>query len=160
MAHEYGHHLLKHGQPSTSQAIDVIENEFDADRFARAVCIPIGINSKPPNLYTGSGLGAVIILSATEMVKQARSILSTNKETKLESETHPSTNERLKRIAALDLSAPEDYRMAYADLCNSFREILADLWNELKPTFHELHQSGIRPVRDGALSSEWLPLAP
>ena len=92
------------------------------------------INSKPPNLCTGSGLGAVIILSATEMVKQARSILSTNKETKLESETHPSTNERLKRIAALDLSAPEDYRMAYADLCNSFREILADLWNELKPT--------------------------
>ena len=81
LAHEYGHHAMRHGvTDSSDQVVDALVEEHQADLFARSVSMAIGSREVPPNFYAMSGTGGVIILVALELVKRAKAVLETGQD--------------------------------------------------------------------------------
>jgi hypothetical protein len=52
LAHEYGHHVMRHGVTDTSEdTTDHFFEEHQADIFARSASLEIGSREMPPNFY-------------------------------------------------------------------------------------------------------------
>ncbi|HEY8594563.1 MAG TPA: hypothetical protein VIL84_04900 [Devosiaceae bacterium] len=158
VAHEYGHHVFAHGTKSSSSGDQCHAEEYEADLFARAVSISVGLNDDPINFYAISGVGGVLILGALTLVERAKAMLSKGSDEIPKSETHPSLQERVKRIALLDEVAPQDYRAAFADARRCFSEIIDIIWAEIVDDIYSLHVEGFRPQNDSKEHGGWLPL--
>jgi hypothetical protein len=64
LAHEYGHHVMRHGITNSSEeTADPFIEEHQADIFARGASLAIGSRENPPNFYAMFGVGGVIILA-------------------------------------------------------------------------------------------------
>lgn len=71
VGHEYGHHMLKHGQAESEKG-EPHAQEHEADFFARVVSMNIATRSEPPNIFASSGAGGVIMLTVLELVRVQR----------------------------------------------------------------------------------------
>lgn len=151
MAHEYGHHVAEHVRSrSGGDAEDSVTHELNADCFARAISMRIGSEREPQNYFAMSGVGAVALLGALELVTRARTVIETGEDKPFESRTHPSLERRIDAIAALDGNAPEDWRIAFADIRACFMAIFEGVWLALRPGYLRLHADGIRPQPQGS----------
>jgi hypothetical protein len=160
VAHEYGHHVLKHGlHGSTGEVANRVEDEHEADIFARAISMTAGLQSDPPNFYAASGVGGVIMLGVLELVARTKAVLLTGSDQLQPRKTHPPLQRRIEYIAALDNNSPDDYRKAFIDMRTCFKSILENIWVEISPVFQDLHSQGIRPISDTEDPTGWLPLA-
>jgi hypothetical protein len=148
VAHEYGHHILKHGDMvSTESKKDIILEEYEADTFARGVSTAIGSWEDPINLYSMSGAGAVIILGALDLVEKAKATLISGSDKVAVSKTHPMFNDRINMLAQNDQFASVEYQEIYNDMRECFMAIFSNIWDEIKPIFYGLHEDGVRPIK-------------
>lgn len=158
LAHEYGHHAMRHGvTDSSDQVVDALVEEHQADLFARSVSMAIGSREVPPNFYAMSGTGGVIILVALELVKRAKAVLETGQDYFEPSASHPSLRDRVAHIARLDQHLPAEQRERAAEMRWCFIEIMEVIWDVVRPNIVKLHEEGVRPVKGAPDPGGWLP---
>jgi hypothetical protein len=159
LAHEYGHHVMRHGVADTSEVTaDSFVEEHQADIFARSVCLAIGSRETPPNFYAMSGTGGVIILGALDLVRRAKAVLKTGKDQTTPRDRHPPLTDRIAHIGLLDqhLLLPEQ-RQGAAIMRQCFVEIIEVIWETVRPNIVKLHEEGLRPIEGAPDPGGWLP---
>jgi hypothetical protein len=156
LAHEYGHHVGRHGQSGTSENADGSgSEELGADMFARAISMRIGSESNPQNLFAMSGVGAVALLGILDLVTRSEAIIKTGSDESIGSGAHPPLRHRIEVIAQLDVSAPDDYQVMFADMRSCFLAIIEQLWVVLRPGYLLLFAEGLRPHSMGGDFRKW-----
>lgn len=159
VAHEYGHHVLLHGvAQSTGEISDRFDEEHDADIFGRVMGLHDGLNQDPPNLYSASGTGAVLMLGMLELVRRTHALLETGLTQASPRTSHPPLDERLKVIADVDRHAHKDDQPVFDDLRRSARALVEMVWTYVEPFVRELHEQGVRPQADSQDVGGWLPV--
>jgi hypothetical protein len=159
LAHEYGHHVMRHGVSDTSEGItDSFVEEYQADIFARSACLAIGSRENPPNFYAMSGTGGVIILGALDLVRRAKAVLKTGSDQTTPRDRHPPFSDRIAHIGLLDqqLSLPEQ-RQGAAIMRQCFVEIIEVIWETVRPDIVKLYAEGVRPTESTSDPGGWLP---
>lgn len=155
VAHEYGHHALRHGLADTSEEQTPFEDEHEADIFARQVSLAVG--KEGPNEFLNSGAGGAVVLGAFDLVARAKATLSTGNDTPSPRRRHPPVADRMKALDEFDKKF-----VSYGQF-SAFRSSLLDaldiVWTAVRPKFVELHREGVRPVDQDRGPLDWLPLA-
>jgi hypothetical protein len=158
IAHEYGHHVMEHGQVDSSEPEKTaFEQEHEADLFARAASIAIGAAEEPPNGFAMFGVGAVVILGALDLVRRATALIETGDERPKPREHHPSYPERIEALAVLDdRLAPKNCPEA-AEMRTCFMQIVEVIWDTVRDHIADLRRQGVRPHSRNTDPSGWLP---
>jgi hypothetical protein len=157
MAHEYGHHALKHGRMESSEdRADIQMQEHEADLFARAISLVADREAEVPNMYLRSGVGGVVILGALDLVRRAHATLRTGSDRFEPRDTHPPFEERVAIFGAMDQSLPAETQAIFADLRGEFAKIVEGIWQLVLPILQDLHRDGVL-VGDDVSESDWLP---
>jgi hypothetical protein len=157
LAHEYGHHVMKHAEVASSDAqINHLDQEHEADIFAMAVSMGLGTREEVMNFYAISGVGGVIILGMLDLVRRAKATLETGVDDVAPRGTHPSFSDRIDAIA-VDQLLPQRYQQPAADMRACFVTIIETIWGEAFPILRELHNRGLRPHVNVSDSGGWLP---
>ncbi|CBS88730.1 ImmA/IrrE family metallo-endopeptidase [Azospirillum lipoferum] len=160
VAHEYGHHVLMHGVvESSSPSGDGTAMEHDADTFARMISMVIGCLSEPPNAFATSGVGAVLMLGALELVRRARHVLETGNTAFPPRKIHPPFHERIIRIGEFDSFAPEEFHEQYSAMRKDFFDIVQVIWAAVEPVMLGMHHVGgvkLSPREEARV--DWLSL--
>ncbi|MEY9363863.1 hypothetical protein ABH994_006584 [Bradyrhizobium yuanmingense] len=158
MGHEYGHHVMRHGlSDSSEEKEDVLEEEHEADRFARAASIAMGADESPQNRFAMYGVGAILILGAIDIIRRADALISTGSDVTTPRKRHPSFVARIKEIATLDKQLPEADQKAAAAMRSGFMDIIEIIWDRIKPRLLQLHEEGQRKTAPAFDGSQWLP---
>jgi hypothetical protein len=158
VAHEYGHHVLKHGESqATNETRDHFSDEHEADVFGRLICLNEGLESTPPNLFTASGAGAVLMLGGIELVRRTKAVLETGVAKPSPRRSHPPLDERLAMIAGGDQHANETDRAVFEDMRQCARQLLESVWSVVEPVVTGMHQNGFRPQALKQDVGGWLP---
>jgi hypothetical protein len=159
VAHEYGHHLLKHGLADSSvETADLFGDEHDADGFARLVSIVIDSEEESLNPYARSGVGAILMLGSLDLVTRTKAVLRSGLDQPPPRRRHPPLADRIQRIVDFDRLMPDEIRPRLADLRRYFMSIKEIIWRAAKPTIEDLHRQGLRPHEDAPDPSGWLPV--
>jgi hypothetical protein len=161
IAHEYGHHVLKHGVvTSTENSENAFDQEHDADVFARIIGL-LNENQQPrPSQVSASGAAALLILGALDLVRRANWLLATGVDDPPPRKSHPPFKDRIAYIAGADQLAPEQARANLSLRRSNFCEIIEIVWAEVRPHLLSLHQQGARPNDRRPIDpGGWLPLA-
>ena len=159
IAHEFGHHVLKHGMTASSvEQPSSFDEEHEADLFARIASIGVArVHQEKPGHFLFSGAGGAIILGALELVARARAVLETGQDTLPSRKHHPPVSERIEAFDKLD----KDYLGARAQEFVVFRSSLLSVldlvWEAVKPMFERQHREGVRPVSASSSPLDWLP---
>jgi hypothetical protein len=159
LAHEYGHHVMRHGLVDTSErSANSFVEEHQADIFARSASLAIGSRETPPNFYAMSGVGGVIMLGALDLVRRAKAVLKTGSDQTSTGDRHPPFADRIAHIGLLDqhLSLPEQ-RQGAVIMRQSFVEIIEVIWETVRPNIVKLHEGGVRPIEGASDPGGWLP---
>ena len=158
VAHEYGHHIFEHGGSESSDAMrDDFKDEHEADIFGRLICLKEGLSVEPPNLYAASGVGAVLMLGALELVRRVRALLETGVPVAEPRKSHPPLKDRLLAIAGADEFAHEADRPIFEDLRSCAERIIDMVWEFAEPAIRGLHKAGARPQPTSSDVGGWLP---
>jgi hypothetical protein len=156
--HEFAHHALRHDLASTHESfVESHACEYAADQFAQVVSQHIGSKERPPVVYTVSGVGAVVILKALDLISRARSVLETGDDTPWFATSPPPVVERIRRIAEVHRGETVDTQERYSILRQNFAAIFDRIWLSIRPDIVELHKKGIRPQRRALPAGGWLP---
>src|SRR6266567_5251552 len=121
LAHEYGHHVGKHGKRA---AIEVggdavaVGQEFEADLFALSVERYVGMRSVQPNPFSASGAGAAFLLKCHECVRRVRQILLSGEDAIQSDGVHPETSDRIAAFDDLDDQLPDTQREHLREMRN------------------------------------------
>lgn len=160
VAHEYGHHVLRHGVvESSSPTGDDTMMEHDADGFARKVSMMIGCNSESPNPFAFSGAGAVLMLGALDLVRRTEHVLEAGDTEFPPSEIHPPLHERVAHVGSFDRLAPESLREQSAAMRGDLLEMVETIWAAMEPMFLSMHQKGeIKLEARGKARVDWFSL--
>ena len=158
VAHEYGHHVLKHGHSQgTDDVRDPFNDEHEADVFARMIGLNEGLNSEPPNLFSASGAGGVLMLGGIELVRRAKAVLETGAANPCPRKSHPPLDDRIVLIASADEHANEKDRPVFTDMRDCARQMLEIAWSFVEPVLVGMHQNGFRPQVPVQDIGGWLP---
>lgn len=129
VAHEYGHHLLKHGLADSSvETADLFGDEHDADGFARLVSIVIDSEEESLNPYARSGVGAILMLGSLDLVTRTKAVLRSGLDQPPPRRRHPPLADRIQRIVDFDRLMPDEIRPRLADLRRYFMSIKEIIW--------------------------------
>lgn len=160
VAHEYGHHVLKHGVTDSSAVDrDGMKMEYDADGFARMASMAIGTNEEPPNPFAASGAGSVLMLSALDIVRRTRHVLAAGVAEFPKRATHPSLHERVAHVGDFDRFAPEGVRLQFQAMRSDLLGVVEAIWTALEPMVLGMHhEGGVRPgpAEEGAV--DWMAI--
>lgn len=134
VAHEYSHHIRRHGVAS-SLSVDGIageeskEQELEADFFGALLSAHVGTENR--QMFARSGAAAVVALIAVDMLRRAREVLATGVERIFTSNTHAKLEERLLNIQGVRY----DPREAQAVLAHQehFKAIMDGIWHTVLP---------------------------
>jgi hypothetical protein len=165
IAHEYGHHVMQHGKCEEIQVRtrkwereefpSGWGEELQADMAAISVCWEFGNRAVPPDLVCMSAAGAVLLLKCLECVKRAEQVLLTGSDEIVETDSHPPLSLRLGCFDALHEHPQDDGTNLFKNFRDNTSAIVDGIWELLRPSFIEMHKSGVRPLTsdDGG----WLP---
>jgi hypothetical protein len=150
IAHEYGHHIALH---QTEDGADLKMQELEADHLAALITAHIGAETGLQ--FAHGGEAGVIALIGNDMVRRARSVLTSGREEPFTSETHPPLKHRLFMLETLryDAREAEAVRLARQHLA----EIMEGLWDLILPDLKKMNARGIRPIPMKEADSQWLP---
>ena len=155
VAHEYGHHVMRHGVTDTSEEQTPFEDEHEADLFARQVSLVVG--HEGPNEFLNSGAGGAVVLGCIVLVARANAMLSSGNDIPPPRQRHPPVPDRMKALDEYD-----EKFVSYSQF-SAFRSSLLDaldvVWITVKPKFSDLHREGVRPADRDCGPLDWLPLA-
>jgi hypothetical protein len=157
LAHEYAHHILEHkcgGSASVDDASNELmkAQELAADLVAARIAAHIGVDLKSPHAHLGGG--AVLALMAVDILRRAKSVLSTGMEQPFVSDTHPTLKERLLNLALLRYD-PRNEKAA-ENTRNNFERIMEEIWTLVLPDLQQMHARGIRPLSRIPDDLRWL----
>jgi hypothetical protein len=158
LAHEYAHHIAKHGRRETigvGERTDAINEEFEADLFALALERHIGYCDTPPNVCSAAGAAATLILKLLECVRRVRQIFLTGDDTLPPQRLHPAAADRIAAFDSLDGQVPERNRQDFRKMRRDFVIIVDEVYRRLRPTYVQMHKEGIRPL--DTEHESWLP---
>lgn len=160
IGHEYGHHILQHktnGSAGVSDVADelMIAQELAADEVGGLITAHIGADIGSPFLH--SGVGAVLVLCAVDLVRRARSILSTGVETSFVSKSHPALKERIRNLGVLRYD-PRNVRNNER-MRDNFEQVMEKVWTFVLPELQRMHARGIRPLSSIPNDLQWLRFA-
>lgn len=157
IAHEYGHHVVKHG------AVDSLEvggepeasnQEFEADMFALGLCRYIERDKKQPNVFLVSGVAPVVLLKCLDLVRRTKAIFAGRKFSAKESNTHPETEERILAFDYYIDGISPDLADNFRQLRQNYCAIIEAIWNKFRPMYVRMYDDGLRLNND---QSSWLP---
>jgi hypothetical protein len=147
VAHEFGHHIAKHSLEG-SAAVDSESNlqskidELEADRIAALIVADFGAESQIHAAH--SVAGGVVALVGLDLLRRTRSVLSTGRVQQIDSNTHPTLDQRLLVFDTLRYD-PRNVEHVRSTRQN-FRDILEGLWDLILPDLQAMHARGIRPA--------------
>jgi hypothetical protein len=153
VAHEYAHHIALHKIENGFDESILQVQELEADHLAALISAHIGAEL---HLQFAHGCQAgIIALIGNDMVRRARSVLTTGREEMFVSETHPPFSSRLLMLETLryDPREAEGVRAAR----QNFIDIMEGLWELILPDLQRMHARGIRPVPMKKADKQWLP---
>jgi hypothetical protein len=150
LAHEYGHHVGRHGRAQDIGAngdADATgqQQELEADLFALSVDRYIGMRETRPNVFSVSGAAAALLLKCHDCVKRVRQILMTGEDTIPSDGVHPGTAARIAAFDNLDYQLPEHERTNLRKIRGDCAEIVEEVYVRLKPMYIDMHEQGVRP---------------
>jgi len=150
LAHEYGHHIGRHGRmPALGVADDsALSQEFEADLFALSLDRYIGMSDPSPNLFSASGAGAAALFKCHDCVRRTRQILLTGDDAIQPDGVHPPSPDRIAGFDALDLEFPHPSGEHLRKMRLDVAAVIDGMYTRLKPLFIRMHRQGIRPVPD------------
>ena len=99
--------------------------ELAADLVAARIAAHIGFDLKSPHAYLGGG--GVLALSAVDMLRRTKSVLSTGIEQPFVSDTHPTLKQRLLNLGSLRYD-PRNVEAAQ-NTRNNFERIMQEIWD-------------------------------
>jgi hypothetical protein len=142
VAHEYGHHDLRHGKEPGS---DPHKEEFEADQFALRICYEI---ERFPfiydNPYLSSGAGGVVLLLGLEMLKTVENTLDAMTRT---FDTHPEPRARIDRMDSVAVTRPREFEMLRSFRTVGFR-IMTTVNTELSVVLNALPKPALTIARE------------
>jgi hypothetical protein len=149
LAHEYGHHIWRHGKEQEA-AVDgnskPFQDEFEADLFAVGIERYIGLQETPPNAFSVSGAAGALLLKFHDCVRRVRQVLLTGDDAIQSDGVHPEVRDRIEAFGARDHEIPEPQRDHLKKIRTDCITIVDEMYNLLKPIFGEMHRQGVRPL--------------
>ncbi len=109
--------------------------ELAADLVAARIAAHIGFDLKSPHAYLGGG--GVLALSAVDMLRRTKSVLSTGIEQPFVSDTHPTLKQRLLNLGSLRYD-PRNVEAAQ-NTRNNFERIMQEIWTLILPDLQQMH---------------------
>ncbi|MEH2481923.1 hypothetical protein V1282_005280 [Nitrobacteraceae bacterium AZCC 2146] len=161
IAHEYGHHALKHGitEASISQE-SPFDEEHEADIFARIVSVAVSqLDPNAPDVFLVSGAGGALILGALDLVARGREMLETGADCPPPRKHHPPVRERIDALDQYDMHVLATRAEEFAGFRMTLLDLFDVVWDAVKPKFEQMHRDGHRPLDNSSGPIDWLPLA-
>jgi hypothetical protein len=160
LAHEYAHHILEHNSDGIAAVEDgdnqkMKAQELHADLLAALIVAHIGADIKNPIAHFGAG---VLPLSAVDVLRRTRSVLSTGVEPREVSLTHPSLQERLANFSALRYD-PRNLEVAQS-MQKRLSGVVESIWASILPELQSMHARGYRPLSSIPADLQWLRFGP
>jgi hypothetical protein len=161
VAHEYAHHILDHNSGGSASVegpdgqMTKIQ-ELDADWIAGLISGHVAVDLKNPFAHFGGG--GVLALYAVDMLRRAKSILSTGADQEVASDTHPSLEARLVNLRTLRYD-PRNVAMA-RDMQQNIAEVMEAVWSLIVPDLQKMHARGVRPLSTIPADLRWLKFGP
>ena len=149
IAHEYGHHIFRHGTTSglgVGGDPDALGNESEADLFALSLDRYIGMNDPSPNRFSASGAAAVALFRLHDCVKRIRQILLTGDDAIQPDGIHPPTSDRIAAFDALDHQFPYPNREHLRKMRLDVATVIDEMYLRLRPAYVKMHEQGVRPL--------------
>jgi hypothetical protein len=146
VAHEFGHHVFGHGEVMSSEGrSDPFQDEFEADSFAIEAGLDLARSETPANFWMQSGVGAVVLLVASELVGRTRDVLAHGTVSPPTDSNHPTVPSRVKHMGDVGGQFDQETsdRLRNARAC--FATILELVWKKALPAVRALHDRGLRP---------------
>ena len=142
MAHEYAHHILKHGRlqsasSDSGKGEDAQREEFEADALAIAIGQMVTGHQPHENILMLSGVGMVVFLKTLQMLDEARQLLGITANCVASHGSHPAVADRLNHVDRQDWLWPKlsiEFRHFRCAYCNMMRIV----WEEIRPQFEEI----------------------
>lgn len=147
IAHEYGHHIAMHGSDGSAAAngepnLQSKINELEADRIAALIVAHYGAESHIAAAH--SVASGVVALVGLDLLRRARSVLSTGHVRDINSDTHPTLDQRLLVFETLHYD-PRNIEHGRS-MRQNYRDILEGLWSLILPDLQAMHARGVRPT--------------
>ncbi|MGU3663928.1 ImmA/IrrE family metallo-endopeptidase [Methylobacterium sp. A49B] len=160
IAHEYGHHVLRHGQSeSTEDKADHLQDEHEADVFGHMISYKIWSNPQKVNPFAVTGVGAVLMLGLIDLVARAKNLLRTGLDQSPPRKRHPPFRERIDVISVASTRyMPEEVSRPAQIMRDAFMEIIELIWTQIKPSIIKMREEGARPNEDNVGPTDWLPV--
>jgi hypothetical protein len=150
VAHEYGHHDLRHGKDLDSNPHD---EEFQADQFALKIGYEIRSGPFPfENPYLTSGAGGVIMLRALETLAAVERVLGRARPIL---DTHPSVSSRIARFDSVAVLQPREFerlknfRLASERVMHGVHAALIPGMQEMAPTLRAQADEFMKAMENG-----------
>jgi len=142
VAHEYAHHILKHGRlqsaSSDSGKGDVAQREeFEADSIAIAIGQMVTGHKPHENVLMLSGVGMVVFLHTLQMLDEARRLLGLATGDMTSHGSHPSAADRLDFIDRQKWLWP-DLESQFRHFRRAYGNMMEIVWEEIEPLFQEI----------------------
>jgi hypothetical protein len=163
VAHEYGHHIDDHRLGGGADVEGLIGDtpiiqELRADYLAALITAHFGATScQPRNYWATSGVAAIIVLGAMDLVLRARAFLQTGVDRVRPSDTHPPMMVRLLAVDRLNRRYDPRERVATRNSRRNIRHVMTSLWDLIQPELRRLRDRGIRPLPLCSEEAQWLP---
>jgi hypothetical protein len=138
LAHEYGHVIM--GHPSIGKSgsdADRVRHEFEADETGLQITLAAFDDSK------WAYAGAVLFLVGVAIVEMAKGVLEIGKPMVKIMPSHPSPQDRLRKLAAsLPRLVAPSASLPANELAEMVKWLLADLWGWFQRAFEMAHRDG------------------
>lgn len=160
IAHEYGHHVLNHGESQiSSEPRQRWDDEYEADLFARFLSPHMVAGKDEPAIYLASGAGAASILGALNLWARIQATLKTGNDVIPQGADHPPIAERMSNLDIHDKEAFGEQSENFIELRRSIVDLFEIVWEVIKPDIEQLHHEGVRPSQSNREQGGWLPFA-
>jgi hypothetical protein len=142
IAHEYAHHILKHGRLQSASS-DTGKNdaarheEFEADTLAIAISQLVTGNQLNENVLMLSGVGMVVFLHTLHMLDEARHLLGLRDGEVASHGSHPSAEDRLSYVDQQEWLWPH-FDAQFRHFRRAYGNIMRIVWDELEPLFRQI----------------------
>jgi hypothetical protein len=142
IAHEYAHHILKHGRlqaasPDSGKDGAAWEEEFEADTLAIAVSQMVTGHQPNENVLMVSGVGMVVFLNTLRMLDEARQLLGMTAGTVASHGSHPSPADRLNHVDRQEWLWPH-FQAQFRHFRGAYGNMMRLVWEEIRPMFEEI----------------------